>query len=524
MGEYVVAVDVGTGSARAAVLDRRGTLLARAARAIAMNREDVVTAEHSSLDIWDAVTVSVREVVAHAGIDAGQVDAIGFDATCSLTFLDGHGQPLSLARSGEPGWDTIAWLDHRAIAEAGRLTASGAAALRYSGGVVSPEMQLPKLMWVRDHLPQVWQKAAIILDLADYLTYRATGSPLRSASTLTAKWNYLNHAKAGWDGGLLAAASLAGLPHKAGILATPAPAGEPVGLLSAAAAATLGLRQGCRVAAGMVDAYAGVLALTGGDPDACDSASLIGGTSTCVMRFSAQPRFKPAFWGPFFGAALPGYWISEGGQSAAGALLDHILRIHLGRSITADDHDKVLARIAALHAGQGTDFGRQIHILPDFHGNRTPFGDAAMLGGIHGLSLDSSFDALAALYYRTMVALVLGMRQTIERMEEGETPIRRLHLGGGHAKGSLFAQLYADATGREVVISSGDEAMLLGTAMTAASAAGWYPSLAEACVGLRRPERVVLPNPANKPALDRDYRVMLKMQRHREELVGMISD
>jgi FGGY-family pentulose kinase len=519
MGEFVVAVDVGTGSARAGLFDRHGVLVARASHPIAMKREDAATAEHNASDIWAAVVVAVREAVAKAEVDSARVDAIGFDATCSLTFLDWTGRPLSIARTGEPGWDTIAWLDHRAIAEARALTVSGADALQYSGDILSPEMQLPKIAWVKAHLPHVWAEVGLIFDLADYLTFRATGSAVRSASTLTAKWNYLGHRNYGWDETLLQSAGLDDLQAKAGISEKPVASGSTVGTLSPEAAAELGLPPTCKVAAGMVDAYAGVLALTGTEPDATDSVSLIGGTSTCVMRLSKQPHFLPSFWGPYFGAALPDYWISEGGQSAAGALLDHLLRLRLGRDPANDDHEKVLARIASLLESQGATLGGQIHVLPDFHGNRTPLGDASMLGSIHGLSLDSSFDGFAMLYYRTMVALVLGMRQTIERMEEGQAPIRRLHLGGGHAKSPLFAHLYADATGREVVISAGEEAMLLGTAMAAASAAGWHASLAEACSALRRRgESIIHPNPANKAVFERDYRVLLKMQEQRREL------
>lgn len=522
MGEFVVAVDVGTGSARAGVFDRTGALMARAARTIALNREGAAIAEHSSVDIWSAVTASVRDAVAQSGIDPAEVDAIGFDATCSLTFLDRQGRPISVALSGEPGWDTIAWLDHRAIREAAHLTESGADSLRYCGNIVSPEMQLPKIMSARDMLaPDRWQAVGMILDLADFLTFRATGSLSRSASTLIAKWHYLGHAEPGWDGDLLRAGRLEDLREKAGISDAPVAPGSPIATLSAEAATAFGLPRSVKVAAGMIDAYAGTLAQIGADPDAADHASLIGGTSTCVMRLSSEPHFLHAFWGPYFGAALPGYWISEGGQSAAGALLDHILRIHLGRPPVTADHEQVLALISAELLSRGHDFGHRIHVLPDFHGNRTPFGEASMLGSIHGLSLDASFEGLAALYYRTMVALVLGMRQTIERME-ASGPIKRLYFGGGHAKNPLFAHLYADITGRDVIVSAGEEAMLLGTAMTAASAAGWHGSLAEACRAMqRRSETVYHPNPANHHAFERDYRIFLRMQEQRQELAGL---
>jgi FGGY-family pentulose kinase len=521
MGEFVVSVDVGTGSARAGVFDRKGSLIARAAHPIAMRREDAVTAEHNSEDIWAAVCRSVRRAVMDAAIEPNKIDAIGFDATCSLTFLDPQHNQVSVARDGEAGWDTIAWLDHRAIAEAGALSASGAEAVRYSGDIISPEMQLPKIMWVRDHLPAAWAETSVILDLADYLTFRASGSLTRSACTLTPKWNYLNHASQGWDEVLLARAGLKDLTAKAGITGRPAAPGTDVGGLSAVTAEELGLREGIKVATGMVDAYAGALALAGADPDASDTVSLVGGTSSCVMRFSRRANFLQPFWGPYFGVALPDAWMIEGGQSAAGALLDLILRMHLGHDPNAEDHERVLAHIAGQLKVHGPAFGGDIHILPDFHGNRTPYGDAGMRGSLYGLSLDSSFDGVAALYYRAMVSLALGIRQIVERMEEAGGTIRTLHLGGGHAKNPLFIRLYADATNRNVVISSGEEAMLLGTAMTAAAAAGWHESLAAACKAMARPGHRVAPDTSTTAMFERDYRIFLTMQDHRRVLAEM---
>lgn len=518
MGEFVVAVDVGTGSARAGVYDRKGALIARAMRPIAMNRESSLNAEHSSTDIWTAVVDSVTNALANADIDASAIDAIGFDATCSLVFLDHDGKPLSIAESGASGWDTVAWLDHRAIREAETLTAAKLRALDHIGGIMSPEMQLPKIMWVKAHLPDIWARTGIILDLADYLTFRATGSLARSASTLTAKWNYLNHQTPGWDPALLDCAGLPDLANRAGISDLPTPTGVPVGALSADAAAAFGLPPGCTVAAGMIDAFAGALSLSGTDPDADDIASLIGGTSSCVMRFSDEPQFIPSFWGPYWGAGLDQRWVTEGGQSATGALLDHLIRTQFGCQPSAALHQQILTRIKELMASNGPDIGSRIHLLPDFHGNRSPLGDPSSHGVIHGLKLDSSFDGNAMLYYRAMVSLALGIRQIIEIMEQAGKPIRALYLGGGHAKNPLLAQLYADATARRIVISSGDEAMLLGTAMVAATAAGWYPSLAESAAAMKRPETTLAPDPARAASLARDFRVFLKMQEQRREI------
>ncbi|MGV3551313.1 FGGY-family carbohydrate kinase [Rhizobium sp.] len=521
MGKYIVAVDVGTGSARAGVFDRQGVLLGRSSFPISMKTAGGGLAEHNSEDIWSAVCRAVKGARDEAGVAPADIAAIGFDATCSLVVRNAEGRPLSVAQGGENGWDTIAWLDHRAIAEAEELSRLGGEAVRHSGGTISPEMQLPKLMWLKRHMPDVWNSAGMIFDLADFLTWRASGSLTRSICTLTAKWNYLSHTEEGWNAAELARAGLDDLGARAGIDALPAPIGVSLGPLTAAAAQQLGLTVSTIVTPGMVDAYAGQLALLGANPEEQAQAGLIGGTSSALMRFTAEPMHLKSFWGPYRDVVLPGWWVIEGGQSATGALLDHIVRTHgNGLEPTPGTHALVLDRIEQLIAEHGNGFGALIQVLPDFHGNRAPLADARATGTIHGLTLDGTFDGMCAIYYRAMVSLALGIRQILDLMEF-DRPIATLNLGGGHARNGLLARLYADATRRQVAISAGEEAMLLGTAMAAATAAGLHGSLQEACRAMSRPATLIQPDEIRAEALDRDYRIFLRMQAHRRELDGL---
>ncbi len=203
MRDLVVAVDVGTGSARAGILDRTGRLLGRDQRPIEINRPQPDHAEQSSEDIWQAVGASVRGALQAAGVGPDRVAGISFDATCSLVVLDSDGASVSVSTTGDDKWDIIVWLDHRAVAEAAECTASGHRVLDYVGGVMSPEMETPKLMWLKRHLPQAWSRAGLFLDLADFLTYRATGRLERSECTVTCKWTYLAHESPGLAAGLL---------------------------------------------------------------------------------------------------------------------------------------------------------------------------------------------------------------------------------------------------------------------------------------------------------------------------------
>ena len=153
--------------------------------------------EQSSSDIWAACVSAVRAAMAEAALPAAAVKGIGFDATCSLVVLDTATDPLTVSASGDDRRNVIVWMDHRAIAEAGAINETRDDVLRYVGGSISPEMEIPKLLWLKRHLPQSCSSAGHFLDLADYLSFRATGSPARSMCTVTCKWNYLAHERAG---------------------------------------------------------------------------------------------------------------------------------------------------------------------------------------------------------------------------------------------------------------------------------------------------------------------------------------
>ena len=177
-------MDVGTGSARAGVFDAAGRMLGSAKQDIRTWREAGDIVEQSGDDIWAAVSASVRKSVKAAAIDPGNVAGIGFDATCSLVVVGSEGRALPVGPSGDPARNIIVWMDHRATEQAERINRLKSPVLDYVGGVISPEMETPKLLWLAEHMPATFGNAWQFFDLADFLTWRASGSLARMLPSL----------------------------------------------------------------------------------------------------------------------------------------------------------------------------------------------------------------------------------------------------------------------------------------------------------------------------------------------------
>src|SRR5690348_1791650 len=131
----VVAVDIGSTSARAGVFDEHGTRLARGEHGFATQRPVKDHAEHSSAEIWRAVCSATREAVRAAGVAPEAVAGLAFDATCSLVMLDRDGHPVTVSTTGDDAWNVVMWADHRALTEADEITATKHRVLDYVGGV-----------------------------------------------------------------------------------------------------------------------------------------------------------------------------------------------------------------------------------------------------------------------------------------------------------------------------------------------------------------------------------------------------
>ena len=512
-GPYLIGVDVGTGSARAGLFDLSGRMLASAKRDISLFRGPGAMVEQSSTEIWAAVCASVREAMHKAAVAPEAVAGIGFDATCSLVVLGEKGKPLPVGPSEDPERDIIVWMDHRAVDQVERINAGGYDVLRYVGGIISPEMETPKLLWLKENRQQVFDAAWQFFDLADFLTWRSTGDLARSTCTVTCKWTYLAHEKR-WDPGYFHGIGLGMLADEdfARIGQHVVEPGTPLGEgLTQQAAAELGLVAGTPVAAGMIDAHAGGIGTVGVDGPPENNLGYVFGTSSCTMTSTHEPVFVPGVWGPYFSAMVPGMWLNEGGQSAAGAAIEQLLSFHPAAGEAGElakarglSLPVLLAELAVEKAGGFSEAARLadgLHIVPEFLGNRAPFADPHARAAIVGLGMERDIGNLVALYIAGLCGIGYGLRQIIDVQAAAGAPIDRIVISGGAGQLDLVRQLLADATGKPLLATRSEEPVLLGAAILGSVAGGVFPDMRAAMAALSATDRTYRPAGSETAAL-----------------------
>ncbi len=502
MRQAFIGVDVGTSSARAGVFDEKGNLLATARHPITVWHEAGSVVEQSSAEIWAACAASVRAAMEEAAIAPSAVKGVGFDATCSLVVLDAGATPLTVSSSGDERRNVIVWMDHRATAEARRINETQDDVLRYVGGSISPEMEIPKLLWLKRHLPSTYGAAGHFFDLADYLSFRATGSTARSICTLACKWNFLAHERR-WSESYFERIGLGDLAsdkyQRIGkeIVAP----GTPVGSgLTKSAAQDFGLLEGTPVGASLIDAHAGGVGTIGGrgksgdEVDVCRRLAYIMGTSACIMATTSEPCFVPGVWGPYYSGMVPGFWLNEGGQSAAGAAIDHLIRSHpayneivaaaqaAGMEILEYLERRIISRAGSL--GEAALLARDVHVLPEFLGNRSPFADPDSRAIVAGMDLDVDVASMERLFVAGLCGLSYGLADVVEAFRSHGVNSDLMVISGGAGRSSLVRQIMADTTGLTVAVPETQEPVLLGAAMLGAVAARSCGSLGEAMASM----------------------------------------
>ncbi|KAE9398272.1 Pentulose kinase [Gymnopus androsaceus JB14] len=499
---YYIGVDVGTGSARAVLVDDHGKTIASHTKETTTWRDhdDHRIFEQSTNNIWDSISTCIKKCLAESKVSPSSVKGLSFDATCSLAVSDFNGDPVVVTKGKDLGQNgernIILWADHRAEKEAELINSTGSVVLDYVGGTMSLEMEIPKTLWLKNHMEPSLFSRCQFFDLPDFLTYRATTDSTRSCCSVTCKCSFVP--KSGWQAdffekiGLeeLVKTNYKQLGAANGEVLT---AGKPVGNgLSKQAAEELGLVEGTPVGSAVIDAYAGWLGTVAGRykedgklseaiPSIDESRHRLAacaGTSTCHIVQSREGVFVNGVWGPYKDPVFQGWWMNEGGQSSTGQLIDFMIKTHPAyprlQKLAEDQKTNIFAVLQELlqkmkkenGAESLTELTKDMHFYPDLHGNRSPIADPRMRGSFVGLALDDGLNDLARKYNVTLEAIALQTRHIVDEMNNKGHSITSIYMSGSQAKNIPMMQLFADTCGMPVVLPFDEGgAVPLGAAM-----------------------------------------------------------
>ena len=466
---HVLGIDVSTTATKAVLIEESGAVVGVGASAYGFNVPRPLWSEQDPELWWDGAVTAIRSVIATTGVPADEVVAIGLTGQM-------HGAVL-LDAAGDVLRPAILWNDQRTATECDAIRdALGPERLiAITGNDALTGFTAPKLVWVRDHEPDVWRRIAHVLLPKDYLRLRLTGDyaldKADGAGTLL-----FDFAARDWSTEVLDALRIerAWMP--------PTWEGpEITGVVTAIAAAATGLRAGTPVVAGGGDQSAnavGVGAVTVG------TMALSLGTSGVVFATTDRPLYEPHGRVHAFCHAVPGRWHLMSVMLSAGGSL----RWFRDAIVPGVEFGDLVDAAAEVPAGSGG-----LLFLPYLSGERSPHPDPLARGAFVGLSLTHD---LRHLTRAVLEGVAFGLRDGLDLMIEAGTPVPdQIRASGGGTESPLWRQILADVLGAEIATVSTSEGAAYGAGVLAAVGAGWYPSVEAASAALVTATPVASPGP-----------------------------
>jgi FGGY-family pentulose kinase len=486
--DLVLGIDAGTGSLRAGLFNLQGQPLGFAERSYETFYPNAGWAEQHPAHWWDALVGAVQECLALNGVDRHRVIGLAIDAPCNILLIDQDGTPLT---------ESLIWMDLRGAEQARRLTGTHDPVLRYCGGDVPAEWPLPKLLWLKEHEPALWERAAYAVEQMSWLTYRLTGTWATPLNSAAAKWHYRATAQdtlpGGWPVSLLKTVGLEDAVAK--LPQTVVPMGKKAGELTSQAATELGLQPGIAISMSGIDAHAGMVGMNVTAPG---TLALITGTSTCQLAQSRTATFDPGLWGPFEDAVVQSEWTLEAGQSSTGGTVRWLLDM-LGGKLPQGAERYAAADATAAAIAPGAD---GLTVLDFWQGSRTPIKDPRARGTIWGLtSAHGVGHLLRAVYEGT----AYGNRHILDMLQKMHVPTNQIVACGGGTRSKLWLQILADVAQLPIALTEIPDAVSLGSAMCAAVGADAFADLASAGKAMVHTGAVIEPDPETRAVYDEGY-------------------
>jgi xylulokinase len=495
MEPLLLGIDAGTSAVKAVLVDPRGSLCAVGQAEYPLHHLRPAWVEQDPDDWWRGTCQAVNEALAKVPNGAGRV--LGLAVSCQAPTL------LALDRSGRPLRPAMIWMDRRAEAEIVRLAEQMGAdqIYRVTGNRPDAFYVAARLLWLRNHEPEVLKRTWQFVQVNGYINYRLTGQLTLDPSNAVLL-QMRDYHKEEWSQALCSACGVepSQFPR---VVAAHSVQGE----LTRQAAEATGLRAGTPVMAGTVDSPAAALEV--GVVESGIAAEMTG-TSTVVIMPNNRGLTEPALIA--LPHALPGIHLLLGAMVASGGCLRWFRdqfgqpEVQAASDGKASAFDLLTGQAAEIPAGSGG-----VIFLPYMMGERSPLWHTNARGVFFGLSLATP---KAALVRAILEGAAFALRHNMEVALRAGAEVRELRSVGGCSRSDLWNQIKADVLGRPLLLPRTSVGSPFGAAVLAGMGVGVYPDVRKSLLEMVQLERRFDPNPANHERYNRTYQVFRDIYDH----------
>lgn len=503
---YLLGVDIGTYSSKGVLVQEDGKIIAQKVVPHGMDMPKPGYFEHDADRVWwhDFVEI-VKNLLSISGVDPKQILGIGTSAIGSCVLpIDEAGQPLRPA--------ILYGIDTRTTQEIEYLekTLGREEIFQHSGMHLSSQASGPKIMWIKNHEPEVFQKTRWFLTSQAYLVYRLTGEATIDIYTANGYAPLFDVHNLGWREEIASYITPIDRLPKAFWSC------EIAGRVTEQAARETGLASGTPVIVGTTDAAAE--AISTGVREFNDMMLMFGSSIFFIVK-TADLVNTSHFWSaPFLEKDA---YTFLGGTSTAGSITtwfrNQFAELELEKEKTegSNAYDQ-LAKLAA----QSPPGAKGLIILPYFEGERTPLNDPRAKGMFFGISLRHT---KADIYRAILEGVGYGIRHNLEVMEEEGVKPRRILATGGGTKNDLWMQIVSDITRVDLSIPKEQIGASYGDAFMAGVGIGLFNNLTEIDHWVQI-GKIVQPDLEASRKYDFNYGLFRSLYENTKELMHELSD
>jgi xylulokinase len=461
---YLLGVDIGTSGTKTVLFDEMGNIRASDLQEYPLYQPKNGWAEQDPGDWWAATYVSIKNVLAKSGVSPEDVKGVGLSGQMhGLVMLDKDNQVLRRS---------IIWCDQRSGAECEQIT-SLIGAKRLIEITANPALTgftASKIMWVKNHEPEIFDKAAKILLPKDYVRYRLTGEYATEVSDASGM-QLLDVPNRCWSDEVLQKLGL-----NKSMLGKVYESQEVTGTIHSKAAELTGLKVGTPVVGGGGDQAAGAVGNGIVKPGVISSTI---GTSGVVFAYSDKVSIDPLGRVHTFCHAVPNTWHIMGVTQGAGLSLQWFRNNFCKDEIATAELMEVDPYYLMDKAAEKVEAGSNgLVYLPYLMGERTPHLDPDCRGVFFGLSAKHTKKEVLR---SVMEGVVYSLKDCMEIIKELGVDVSEIRASGGGGKSPLWRQMQADVFNSEICTINASEGPAFGVAILAGVGSGVYKSVPEAC-------------------------------------------